>query len=314
MLLASRLWRCPVLAIALVVFVAVVPAGLAYAPVAAASGTDPAGDPPGAGEGQSGGPQVPGDQPATPGTPPVAEPPAPPKPPAKVEPPRVAVFIYHEVAPGGKGQYVVTPERLREDLSFLLAKGWRPLDYDTFAAWYRGEVQLTGRWFLLTFDDGYEMCARHALPVLQELNVPAVLFLTTGRLDVPHGVSSDAIRALAASGLVSIQGHTHDLHYQVASGGKMRAAVEVVSAAELSADLALSNRIIAGLTGGVAPTALAWPYGAFDAAAAAVAREHYALLFGTVEGLVKPGASGPIPRIGLDWRPAEQARRAIERL
>jgi peptidoglycan/xylan/chitin deacetylase (PgdA/CDA1 family) len=45
------------------------------------------------------------------------------------------------------------------------------------------EGPLPGPAFALTFDDGYRSVLTAALPVLEELQIPAVLFLTTGFLD-----------------------------------------------------------------------------------------------------------------------------------
>ncbi len=38
----------------------------------------------------------------------------------------------------------------------------------------------------VTFDDGFETVYRHAWPVLQELRIPATVFLNTAYLDSPE--------------------------------------------------------------------------------------------------------------------------------
>ncbi len=212
----------------------------------------------------------------------------------------MAVLIYHNVCTTDSGLYTVSPDRLRRDLSWVLSQGWQPLDFDEFAAWHAGGVSLSGDYFLLTFDDGYQGVADHALPVLVDMGVPAVLFLTTGQMDSGSGLTTGGAQALADSGLFSLQNHTHGLHYQIDAGAGLRAATCVVPAEQLVADLRLANEIIQSL-GAPDPIAFAWPYGEHTTAATQAARALLPLIFGTQERLAQPG-DPLIGRFGLDWR------------
>jgi peptidoglycan/xylan/chitin deacetylase (PgdA/CDA1 family) len=97
------------------------------------------------------------------------------------------ILLYHRISPRPVGVPTptlnVTPARLREQLTGLLADGFtfRPL----------GEVLHLGstgqtvpvRTAVLTFDDGYENFVGHAWPVLSELCVPATVFVATSYVD-----------------------------------------------------------------------------------------------------------------------------------
>jgi poly-beta-1,6-N-acetyl-D-glucosamine N-deacetylase len=254
--------------------------------------------------------------------PPAASPPASPplSPPAAVIPPaakpvsapRVAVIIYHQVDAAGSGLYTVSPARLHSDLAWLLSQGWRALHLEEFAAWMAGRLELTHDSFLLTFDDGYEEMARQALPVLSELGVPAVLFLTTGRVDEPGRISAEAVALLVESRLVTLANHTHDLHHEVPGPKGPVAAVTVTDMAVLREDLLKANGIIADL-GGDTPTALAWPYGKATPEAVAVAAQEFSLIFGTRDAFVRRGAAQDIPRFGMDYRSPEAVRALFSR-
>jgi peptidoglycan/xylan/chitin deacetylase (PgdA/CDA1 family) len=44
------------------------------------------------------------------------------------------------------------------------------------------EIVDGGKYFLVTFDDGYQCLLKYAIPVLQKKNIPAIIFITTGYL------------------------------------------------------------------------------------------------------------------------------------
>ncbi len=226
-------------------------------------------------------------------------------------PSRVAVLIYHQIDPDGEGLYSLNPERLRADLQWLLAEGWRPLTFEQFRGWYSRAEVVPGKAFLLTFDDGYEAMARSAMPVLRELAVPAVVFLETGRLGRGTGMCAESAAALAESGLVSLQCHTHALHYEAPGGpdGRRQAAVQLVPGDAIVADLEQCVAVVRDLAG-TDPAAIAWPYGVTSGAALEAAADLFELQFGTQEGYVVQGrGDAMIPRFGLDWRTHTQVKK-----
>lgn len=99
----------------------------------------------------------------------------------------LGIILYHRVAPNvrdvPKPTINVTPDRFREQLSGLLARGFSfwPLR-KVLASGAKGTL-LPPRTVAVTFDDGFENVYTNAWPVLRELNVPATVFVNTAYLD-----------------------------------------------------------------------------------------------------------------------------------
>ncbi len=144
------------------------------------------------------------------------------------------ILTYHRVTDRAPGYAAPTwnmpPARLRSQLAGLLRRGFQPWALsDLLKARAAGRALPPGV-FAVTFDDGYENNLTDALPVLEELNVPATIFLATAFLDqrapfpfddwrgrgargVPisswRPLSSSQCQTLLASGLVELGTHTH---------------------------------------------------------------------------------------------------------
>jgi len=62
---------------------------------------------------------------------------------------------------------------------FLSSKGYRSISLDEFVDAHRQGKSLTGRCFLLTFDDGYRDNYTEAFPILQRFDLKATIFLVS---------------------------------------------------------------------------------------------------------------------------------------
>lgn len=228
--------------------------------------------------------------------------------------PRVAVLSYHDVSEHPDTPYVVTPQRLERDLRWLRKNGWKPIRLQAFRRWMDGEQELRGKFFLVTFDDGYAGVASEAAPVLERLRIPATAFIITAHLGpVDPAVeraklTPDQVGTLARRGLVNFGSHTHDMHRCVLSGGRVLPAVFAATDAELGEDLDRSVRRLEALTGST-PLALAWPYGEAPVRATAIARKRFSLVFVGGETFVKRGHCDAIPRFFMERKSEEDLRR-----
>ena len=93
------------------------------------------------------------------------------------------ILMYHRVVPfaGDDGPtWNVTPECFRDQLSGLLDDGYQPWQLSRLVEASRNGQRIPDNVFVVTFDDGYANNFLYALPVLEELNVPATIFLATG--------------------------------------------------------------------------------------------------------------------------------------
>lgn len=82
---------------------------------------------------------------------------------------------------------------------------------------------------VITIDDGDRSVYEHAFPLLKKYRMKATLFVVSGRIGEKNWhhlnlCTWDEIREMSQSGLVEIESHTHDLHFKVASAGRMTPA------------------------------------------------------------------------------------------
>ena len=144
------------------------------------------------------------------------------------------ILLYHRTAPNShdipSATWNVTPTRFRDQLTGLLSLGYQPLRLDE---WYREcdpQPNVSHSHFAVTFDDGYQCVYEHAFPILQELGIPATVFVATAYLDddapfpfddwpavnsrpAPESawrpLTTRQCDQMLASGLIDLGSHTH---------------------------------------------------------------------------------------------------------
>jgi peptidoglycan/xylan/chitin deacetylase (PgdA/CDA1 family) len=143
------------------------------------------------------------------------------------------IITYHRTATAvenDKGLLNVDPLKFRRQLAGLLKLGYEPWSLRKVIEYQNADREIPRNVFVVVFDDGYENNYLYAYPILQELRVPATIFMATAYLDSPEPfpfddwtaknydhVESDSWRPLTtkqcevmlASGLIDIGSHTH---------------------------------------------------------------------------------------------------------
>lgn len=144
------------------------------------------------------------------------------------------ILMYHRVAEREPGLETptcnVTPDRFRQQLAGLLSRGFEPWPLRRAIEAHQRRRSIADNVFVVTFDDGYENNLTHALPILQELQIPATIFLATAFLDsdrplpfdnwseagsprVPahrwRPLTTQQCDQLLDSGLIELGAHTH---------------------------------------------------------------------------------------------------------
>jgi peptidoglycan/xylan/chitin deacetylase (PgdA/CDA1 family) len=128
----------------------------------------------------------------------------------------IRILFYHRVSPE-PDELGITPERFALQMRELARRGFTVVDVAavTRALDARSDPS---RLIGLSFDDGYQDVADHALPVLRELGFNATVFISTGVTDglanftwyehQPSLMSWETISELDAEGTLRFEAHT----------------------------------------------------------------------------------------------------------
>ena len=126
----------------------------------------------------------------------------------------VTILIYHRVG-GGTDSLVDLPAELFTAQMQLVADSRPVLALDDAVRRLRAGEAVDG--VVLTFDDGTADFADVAVPIMARHGLPSTLYAATGFIDrcepMPWGAPSatwDQLRSTVATGLVTIESHTHD--------------------------------------------------------------------------------------------------------
>jgi len=183
-----------------------------------------------------------------------------------------------------------------------LSESGRFVDTETVLAMQRGERQIDGRYFHLSFDDGLKNNIINAAPVLSELNIPALFFVPSGFIgadfentslycldktkyrDVIEMMSWDDCRKLVKSGFeIGCHSHSH-AHLSEISIDPYQVNREVVDA-----KLMIEDAI------GLPCDYFSWPYGSKSEVnkviLESVRQAGYKACFGGFRGAVVPGVT-----------------------
>lgn len=215
--------------------------------------------------------------------------------------PDVLVLCYHACSPSWESALSVSPDNLRWQIGHLLERGWEATTFAEAALEPRSRRTLA-----VTFDDGFASVERHALPVLEQLGVPATLFVPTAFpgsgeplrwpgieqwLDGPRAgelesLTWDGVRELAARG------------WEIGSHSHSHARLTLLPDDRLARELTESRRLLTAELERPCRT-IAYPYGATDARVAAAAADAGYLAGATLARSLE--ARGPTrqPRVGI---------------
>ena len=174
---------------------------------------------------------------------------------------QVPVLMYHAVSDdwwGLEGLFM-SPATMRAHLRYLVDSGYDPIFFSdlTHAADYDKPV-------IVTFDDGYNNNYDELLPILEELNVKATVFMITGNMDHnPNFMTREQVKELSDSPLVEIDSHTV-LHRELGSLSEEEQLMEIRD----------SQIVLARVTGKI-PNVISYPAGSHDDTTMRLAAVYY---------------------------------------
>jgi peptidoglycan/xylan/chitin deacetylase (PgdA/CDA1 family) len=97
--------------------------------------------------------------------------------------PAVPIFMYHQVTPRPLPRfrkYAVTPEAFAAQMDALVLEGYVPIGVETLVNHRAGRLPLPSRPVVLTFDDAYQDCLEHAIPILRARGFTAIFYVVAG--------------------------------------------------------------------------------------------------------------------------------------
>ena len=116
--------------------------------------------------------------------------------------------------------------QFREQLDYLKANHYKTLTMEEYRAWMYGELELPARSVLITIDDGAMGTGKHngnkLIPILEEYQMHATLFLITGWWDINNYRSE----------YLDIESHTYDMHTERVCTNQTRGAKMLCSTKE----------------------------------------------------------------------------------
>lgn len=212
------------------------------------------------------------------------------------------VICYHDVLPVGSAQANpddISVRRLADHFEWLEANGYKVISVQDLIDARNGSRKLPPKAVLLTFDDGYASFYKLAFPLLKAFRYPATLAVVGSWLEQDgkvsyggrqverqHFMSLAQLKEVAASGLVEIASHSHDLHRGIPGnpqGNEMPAATthaydvrtssyegDAAHESRVRADLERNNAFIEKVTG-KPPRVMVWPYGRYNGNAQRIA-------------------------------------------
>jgi len=193
-------------------------------------------------------------------------------------------LCYHQVKPGAKGQFEISPETFREQLGILKAQGYRSIDSQELLSLLRDGSQPTGKPILITFDDGYSTVYDYAFPAMQEFGFVGIACIYPAFLGSSNAMTWDQLGEMSEAGW-SIESHSMS-HSNLAQGYGTPMYAKM-----LEHEIAGSRQLIEKQLG-TSVRFMVWPYGIYTEQAEKAARDAGYLGAMTVDG----GANYP----GLD--------------
>ena len=195
----------------------------------------------------------------------------------------VPVLLYHHIDQEGNDDIVISESLFREHMAALAEAGYTTLFPDDLAAYVETGAPLPEKPILITFDDGYLSNYEYAWPILEEYGLTATIFAigsTAGDTEhykdteypiTPH-FSWEQGAEMVASGTISIQSHTYDMHqWAPYEEGQARENIlrwegesEEDYRLALSEDCSLIRQVILAETGEDTVRSVAYPSGLYD--------------------------------------------------
>ncbi|MEJ2622701.1 MAG: polysaccharide deacetylase family protein, partial [Candidatus Thiodiazotropha sp.] len=118
----------------------------------------------------------------------------------------VPILCYHRFGEKG-GRLEVSAQQFEAQLSYLKQHDFRVIHLHELYGFLQGERGLPKRSVIITIDDGHRSIYKIAFPLLKKYNFPATVFVYSDYIN-NGGLKANELKAMHASGLISLQPHS----------------------------------------------------------------------------------------------------------
>ncbi len=187
---------------------------------------------------------------------------------------RFLILMYHmirEPEDRREARYACPPGRFRSHLEALKRWGFEPVSLDRIARHLHEDAPLPEKAVAVTLDDGFADNYHDAFPILQELSVPATVFLATGHLGKTNAWMRDWPQHPMLNWEQIREMHRHGIDF----GGHTvtHCHLDQVPEPQARAEIGDCKRVIEDRLGSPCHH-FAYPYGRFDDTAVEIVREN----------------------------------------
>lgn len=135
----------------------------------------------------------------------------------------VPILMYHSILKSRKGEYILSPDNLKNDLVWLKDHGYQSVFVSELIDFCEGRADLPKKPIVVTFDDGHYNNYYYAKPIFEEMGFKATINVvgtysefstTSGDFDNPNysHLTWSEIKVLQESEYFEIGNHTYNMH------------------------------------------------------------------------------------------------------
>ena len=193
----------------------------------------------------------------------------------------ILVLAYHSVSDYDY-LYAVSAKKFRKQIIYLKKK-FKIISVEELENFLDNQQKITENLAVITFDDGLEDNYLNAWPILKELKIPAIIFMTTsllgGSITNDRGfyfkfLNKDQIIEMSKDELITFGSHTHK-----------HPILTTLKSPEIDHELKVSKNILESIINKDVKY-FAYPKGKFNEEVLAIVKNYHYLAFGT-QGFIK---------------------------
>jgi peptidoglycan/xylan/chitin deacetylase (PgdA/CDA1 family) len=129
----------------------------------------------------------------------------------------VPILLYHGIVDSFDGSNILV-EDFRKQMFALKEAGWNTITLEEYLQFINGEIEISDKSFILTFDDGRRDSYYPVDPILKKLNYKAVIFVIADNLNIENSdyyLSKSELNRMLISGRWEVQSHSFQGHGMV---------------------------------------------------------------------------------------------------